>query len=366
MSKTKIILTILSSILFLITLSSCSQAEPSASQILQDLNTQEIEWDNKSSFILKNITIDKCQVEDNYAFYWCTADLENDIYKAIATIEITYEYYKKGGWLLEDYSGVVIEQYIAKSGYSEIKAKNEVSDDDYRNLTLLEHNTDIKAGIDCISFNYKREGFMLDTTGIIDCYYYFDDNKGWILDVIEERDTSVNLHPSGVWFKKNTSSRNYWFAISFESYTEDTVTVAEYYFNTLDDYYQINYYTHTVTVDGDGYVRFDGEKLSNTELVGFYRSDLDECSNFDFYYSLYNENYTGEIPADAIAVPDVIGLSYQDAADKLESIGFITKKIGKGDTVTGVFQPNVNTSMVESLKEGTKMGRDSTILIECE
>ena len=366
MSKTKITLTVLSLMFLFAALSSCSQAEPSASQILQDLKTQEIEWDGKSDFILKDITIDKCQVEDNYAFYWCTANLENDVYEAVATIELNYEYYKKGGWLLEDTSGCAIEQYVAKSGYSEIQAKNDASDDYGYNLTLLEHNTDIKAGIDCISFNYKREGFMLDTTGVIDCYYYFDGKKGWVLDVIESRDSDVNIHPSGVWVMENTSSKNYWYAISFESYTEDTVSVAEYFFDTLDDYYQINYCTYAINFDGDGYARFDGKKIKNRELVGFYSSEtiLDECSKFDFYYSLYDENYIGEVPEDALTVPDVIGLSYQDAVDKLESVGFITKKSGIGNTVTGVYQPNVNTD--ELLKAGTKMGKNSTIIIECE
>ncbi len=98
-------------IAMLFVLTACGKSAPSEKQIAKDLPEEartiyiDIDDNGEESFVLdvQNIEIEKRQTNEKDDTVYCTITMENDEYRYVGDYILYYNYYDKGGWILDNW-----------------------------------------------------------------------------------------------------------------------------------------------------------------------------------------------------------------------------------------------------------------------
>ena len=205
---------------------------------------------------------------------------------------------------------------------------------------------------------------MYDQTGIIVCRYSFDSRYGWVEESTEKKDVSVSIHPTGVWSESKLGG-NWVRAICFENYTDSTITLADYFIDTLDYDYVVFYDTYDIYINADGNVDFGGFVLTEDGVISDNGREMgtstivERLGNYTFTGGLYYSSYSGDTSS-AVAIPELLGIPFGEAVHKVSSLGLRYEKGGQGTIVTNVVIPGGY-----QINNGTRVAQGSTLFLFC-
>ena len=251
--------------------------QPNESDIAKSLADENIKGLNNTNYKITNVEISKYKIEDRGVHYWCIVTSENDDLKATAELDVLYDYYEKGGWLIENVSDYSNVHYIPKRGVTESQLLANIRarwrNDDYHNIHVLNHNTDIEQGSDLFVFSYTNNFYLYDEIGTVTINYKFDENYGWTLNDKSESDKQYKFHfVESNWY--GSTSLSFLCYIKFQpiSGEDNRVNICRYSFDNMKMQYSIYRYTYETNIQEDGIIilnrRENGLELNEYGIYG--------------------------------------------------------------------------------------------------
>ncbi len=315
--------------LCIIMLSACGNNTPKEADIMSALQSQDLD-----DYSVNNVKINKSQILDHQAEYWCTAELENEMYLKTVDVILEFEYYDTGGWIFDDITDMDVISYKPISGYSESEAINELSDE-YSGLEVVEHNTDLDIGVDEFVLSYSNEGIAYDESGIIYLTYYINDYNKWQLDkeniTITIEDCS--LHIDGMWevIRRSNDGSLREHILTFDDNSDGTLNLIDNWY--IDEFGREDFYiTKIYTIKKDDIL--NNNSFISASLNGVFCDDKemthideipDDLSGYINSAIIYDESYMG-VKDDVVELPDFHGIPYNNAIDAIEDLGLCVVK----------------------------------------
>lgn len=264
--------------------------QPNESDIAKSLADENIKGLNNTNYKITNVEISKYKIEDKGVHYWCVVTSENDDLKATAELDVLYDYYEKGGWLIENVSNYSNIHYMPKRGVTESQLLSDIKDSsaeswkriDYNNVSIVSHDTDLERGLDHLVFSYTNNFLFYDETGTVTMDYIFRESYGWERNGKNE-DKSQKQYSfhfvESVW----TTGDAYYKIKPSED--DKKIYVDAYYFTSLNVMkYSIYHYTRKAVVE-DGMIIlkdfYDETVLGSGGMCGYRVYENDIISNPD-------------------------------------------------------------------------------------
>lgn len=165
----------------------------------------DLEAYTKSDILAENekiteVKIDKRQTEneEKQDFVWCTVTTEDEHYSYQKEMELTYNYYDEGGWILDDVSvgkrnewvitpltGISSEEFSDSLDGISVTADNEtwdVTKDNIKSISIDEQKTDLEAKTDIVTATLTIDDEVEEAGGQLVVKYKFDGE--WAIDSI--------------------------------------------------------------------------------------------------------------------------------------------------------------------------------------
>lgn len=189
-------------------LSSCGVSNPPnenkiAQNIPEDIRTVIIDnpFDATNSDVyvmdVKSVSIEKRQTNEKTDTAYCIIELENDYYCFTKSIITYYNYYDKGGWILDDYSEYNPPTWKLKDcPFSGDNVKGLIS-----NYSIINENkpsTDTNLGTVEFTFDVREESENVTEEGTIAITLLFD-GSSWSYDINRDN-VDLNWNILGHWY----------------------------------------------------------------------------------------------------------------------------------------------------------------------
>lgn len=220
-------------------LSSCGVPSPPnendiAQSIPEDIRTVIIDnpFDATNSDIyimdVQSVSIEKRQTNEKKDTAYCIIELENDYYRFTKSIITYYNYYDKGGWILDNYS-----EYNPTTW--EIKKCPFISDEiaglisDYRVIDAKGPVIDTSSGTVSFTFDVNDEYENVTSKGSIDVLLVFDGSR-WAYDINTDN-INLNWNILGHWYSSIYSG----IYLDINELTNDSMSVEVIYEDTAED-----------------------------------------------------------------------------------------------------------------------------------
>ena len=303
--KAKTIITITVILVLLYVLSGCGIKGVSETQLIDDINScEEIQNIFTSDFISESkYTVTKCDIVKEQAnldekedLIYCEITIENDYFAIELNVKTVYNYYDKGGWMLDEATFDKTEVYVKKApdSYDDISSfiyYNTSNFYAYKNNSLAFYTKDDKleyydlAGgdlsvTDCVLNSDDPKYATVICVYQSDCInakgtyeLLFDDNEGWIIPDGPMKDDHILLTEYSSDFSK---------AEGVFLWTEDDMYIILSIKDITDEYV-----IYSVTSDSDetikGWVKGGQIKMKFDSISGrFYFLDSDAANSLTY------------------------------------------------------------------------------------
>lgn len=349
-------------------------------QMIKDLEERRVSGLNDTNYTIKNIEIVKSENIEDLVHYYCKVDLDNEEYKVKASAELIYDVSERKNWNLIEVSDYSEIKYTALKGVTEDEVKKDLSREtaikgnELKEYIVKEHNTNLKDGVDEYLIEYEAHYKMYDFFAESSIIYKFDENYGWKYWKNAIINRKIKLHPEGNWryeYKyNNTDTYN---ALSFEGYTDSTISIGLWYVDTLHREYSVKYITYEYDPSDSNVLQFELFGISENGITidsaeAYARRILkEEISDYKMEYSLYQPKYDNP-PEDTVEVgEELIGQNIKKVRESLIERGLNVIVYGEADKITEVVLPGHHylRSRRSNILTGSRMGNGSTVILYC-
>jgi len=259
--------------------------QPNESDIAKSLADENIKGLNNTNYKITNVEISKYKIEDKGVHYWCIVTSENDDLKATAELDVLYDYYEKGGWLIENVSNYSNIHYMPKRGVTESQLLSDIKDSsaeswhriDYNNISIISHDTDIERGLDHLVFSYTNQFYFYDEVGTVTVDYTFNESRGWISSGKNENEKQYEFHfKESNWYYAGGSMSSYYKIKPAEE--DNKIYVDRYSFDNSYMSYSIYHYAYKAIIENGIIILKDfyDELAEHRGMIGYriYENDI--------------------------------------------------------------------------------------------
>ena len=184
-------------IIGIVIISSLSSSVPNIKQLKTDLPYELTGYYFDGQFYymdVKKFVIERRQTNNKTDTVYCTVELENYSIHRTAYCQYTYNYFDKGGWILEycyEYKPAVMKAIKGVPSKVIDRLQNELFNT-YDTVDLVSQKTDIDKQRDVITFNIYNKDAYSEVKGDIVCDYRFNGFE-WEMNSTESQ-TTRTLH----------------------------------------------------------------------------------------------------------------------------------------------------------------------------
>ena len=369
---------------------------PDEIAIKQDIQKQYYDNNYYTDYSIDNVVIDKMKTNDTdkSVHYWIFVYLSNNSAKLSAETECYYEYFDKGGWIFQKSEQLKNRKFEPLYGIDENTAYNEVKNrySDFE-IKLDSHINDFANSKDYFQYTLTDSGRNFDIIYSVNIKYDFFDGK-WKLNDFSIRMTETKIHPSGIYnYEVKGDNLVGYYTFEITGYNDNNIDITYYNYihnfvisNSRVSHLNIQHYTvpcninndevYEFSINGNNYI-IDNNSIYCDDEVYEYTS-LEDCvainmfNTFDeteytyivdrshdgeeffnyrwvglpfgCYYNYYSKDYKGEIPNNAIKIPNVDYNSRKKTGTLLRQVGF--KNVQEGIITDGSYWYKENFSEI--------------------
>lgn len=282
-------------LLALVMLSGCGIGKVSRETLKSDIISSDIiqsifssVFTNRSEYELKECTITKEQVnkDDKQDIIFCDVIVENQYFNVIASLQVLYNYYDTGGWILENISILNDAVYVTSVAPPEVDLiKNAIIDNvtnkEKYEIGFVYNNKLYEEKMDFLEFNdfdYDEDNHMCklnvtssDNHNVVNGYFQvnFDSLEGWKLYC----------------FSENTNDKIFASMLVGSVDSDYSSALGEYYINSFKDYTNEYIGSEKLVIES-----IDDKKIKYSIDDFSYEADFNPFTGgFELYYD-YNEN----------------------------------------------------------------------------
>lgn len=166
----------------------CGNSEKNERDIIQDLNNIQIVTEYDYSItevkIIKRNTQKK--QSDNV---FISIEMENSVTKVNGELELLYNYYSTGGWILDDVMVINDFEYSPLKGCDDWNVQLPLYSCGFNNYKIIEHDTDLDEYNDFITVELLDTNNVYSISGTAMLGFYYDTYNGeWVFNRIDFSD----------------------------------------------------------------------------------------------------------------------------------------------------------------------------------
>lgn len=225
-------------------------SHPDEAQMQQDVQQKNLNsiaiGENIHDLDIDSLEIEKEQIEDDFINAYCIIDMSDNDVAVTTYYNLHYNYYDKGGWILDSYSTYQDMEFLPLAGVSESKALEDLRyiyginriDSLEHEFTYINDELDLENNLDVIHYEVKTTSDIGVRIEKVDISYLFTDGiwdrETGSFAVVDEQ-TSYNL-VGKEWVSEYNPGERFCLTVNFDEMDDKTITLTYHHDSYFDGY----------------------------------------------------------------------------------------------------------------------------------
>ncbi len=289
-------------LLMMTLLSGCGGSEKTLEEMKIDLNASglvtEYAYVEEDIYEVTELELIKRNTQEEYEDdVYVSFQMKNDECMISGNLELIYNYYSTGGWILDEIYPTSDFVFTPLVGQTEFWAEEDLFYQGYNTYKLKEHNTDLENQIDYFTYDVSCEGEIYSIDGCVNMIYLYDNSTGeWVFDGIQNDGCNLIWNATGTYARQQSHIVSMYYFDSVENAILYGKSFYIFLFNDAsecwaDEIWTIDLSTKTLS-NGVNVLCFDQNGIY-TQYGDAYEKISDGCADPKAYVESLGGGYNG-------------------------------------------------------------------------